>query len=242
MPSSEDNLASSININQAFLEQEDVQSFLGYPIPRLKETVVPSDLLYKFLQIARHALINEIKRQGLNRTLNRTLNSLKFGYERKVLLSESENTYRIDSQFVAEQGWVPSLEVGLDNQVQFLTDSERDPSEIKPVDDPLTDYLIDLNEVSADGLYHIYPELKNCLEIHVYVFANFSEVVRENGNSPLESSSSGEDDSPNTRTSRRLIILAAQSCPGCQKSGVYESNAKINKEGVCETCPSVDNS
>ena len=256
MPNSENVQAISVDVNLPLLDQEEIQSFLGNPSPKRDETIVSTDLLHKFLQLAHHALAEEIKRLELQLSIQ----GLKVGYERKV--STETGSYIVESHFIADSDWRIDFEPELKNQVQFLNQEKQELVESADQYDQLRECLIDLTGVCGDELHRIHPKLKDCQETHVYILAHFAKdaedarlINKEPVTNLAEESTPEAEVAPEAEGEDLIldeekeggllaeidldggIVLGARECPGCDDGVNKYPKRKGTMQGtVCSKC------
>ena len=166
----------NISLDLPFADQDAVQALLGYPAINPESIAASPELLYKIIDVV-HQWLKE------NQGLSEDLPGMKIGFERKVLVDSEKENYRIESQFISNSSWRSEYDLDIVGKrlVSFLVDprEEENPGlmENSEVDtSPLNsiDISYGLADRISEEVDRLYPKLKECIEIHVYVFWNIT--------------------------------------------------------------------
>ena len=185
-------LLTEIQIDSPFFEQDNIQEFLGNPIPQPETVLVPGEMLYKFIKIAEKIILNNLIQNNLDGVYR--LKGLKLQLERKVLLESKSGKYRVESQFVTDDDWRSKYDelILVIDEIDFLVDpvseslkgedqdlegeeideendEEKDAS-VAEIDNNLSKKITDR---IREELTRLYPRLEKSEELHIHLFSSF---------------------------------------------------------------------
>lgn len=211
----------AIDLERPFAEQEAIQNFLAPTINPISENIT-DEVLRLFLEIVESFAQREF--------VSESLQAIKIGYEKAVVMSSGLDEYRIESRFISNQNWRSQydLEILCKKEVFFLCEDLQEPRDRvnEAISGRDATQVKKLGSRLSNELLRLYPKLQECREFHFYIF--IKPVVKL--------SSLDEEGFTIASTDERYqedIMHVAQTCNEKCDGKVY----KAEKNGSCQACP-----